>query len=149
MMTRIGTKCIYFVRPVVYRFFVVDLLSEPADEGARRPHLAALFLLSEHSIQDRRQPVFEFAVIVVWNDEIAYAVHASPPQVCAIQVEVRKIRLSEAFDEVFLDPAGCGHDRADMFVLYEVQDDLAKSGRDEVRRIAKEDVAFGVFSYFL
>lgn len=132
---------IHFVRPVVYRFLVVDLLAQSADEGARGPHLPALLLLREHRVEDGGQPVLELAVVVVGHDEVAYAVHAPPAEVRAVHAEVGEVRLAEAFDEVLLDPTGGGHDRVDVLVLDEVQDDLAEARGDEVRGVAEEDVA--------
>lgn len=35
-----------------------------------------LFLLFKHLVQDRNDPVFELAVVIVWDDEIADAVEA-------------------------------------------------------------------------
>ena len=33
-------------------------------------------MLGEHGVEDWDDPVFEGAVVAVWDDEIAYAVHA-------------------------------------------------------------------------
>ncbi len=132
---------IHFVRPVIYRFLVVDLLPQPPDEGARRPHLPGLLLLRKHGVQDGRQPVLELAVVVVRDDEVADAVHAPFPQFRAIHVEVSQVGFAEALDEVFLDPSRGGHERANMLMLDEVEDDLPQPRGDEVGCVAQEDVA--------
>ena len=61
-------RSIHFVRPVIYGFLVVYLFPEPTNERAWRPYLARRFLLGEHRIKDRREPVFELAVIIIGNN---------------------------------------------------------------------------------
>ena len=141
-----GTRdtSIHFVRPVIYRFLVVDLLAQPPDERARRPHLPRLLLLREHGVEDGREPVLELAVVVVRHDEVPDAVHATPAQVCAVHVEVCEVRFPEALDEVLLDAPGSGHDRVDVLVLDEVENDFTQPGRNKVRSVAQEDVALGL-----
>lgn len=79
---------IHFVRPVIYRFFVVNLPAQPSDERARSPYLSGLPLLGQHGVEDGREPVLELAVVVIWNDEIPNTIHAPLSQVGAIHAEV-------------------------------------------------------------
>ena len=59
-------------------------------------------------------------------------------------MEVCEVGWAEALDEVLLDAAGGGDEAGDVFVLDEVQDDLAQAGGDEVGGVAEEDGAAGV-----
>ena len=130
----------HFVRPVVYRLFVIDLLPQATNERARRPYLTTGLLLLEHCIQYWRKPVFELAVVVVRYNKISDTIHAASTEVGAIEREVGEIGLPETFDKVFLDAAGGGHDTCDMSVLHEVQNNLTQPGGYKVRSVAKKYV---------
>ena len=110
--------------------------------------MSGLLLLREHRVQDGSKPVLELAVVVVRHDEVPDAVHATPAQVCAVHVEVCEVRFPEALDEVLLDAPGSGHDRVDVLVLDEVEDDLTQARGDQIRRVAEEDVTLGLRAYF-
>ena len=138
----------YFVSPIVHRLLVVDLLAETADDGAGGPDGALRSLFLEHLVQDGNHPVLELAVVVVRHDEVTYAIHAAPPQVRAVKVEIGEVRLAEALDEVLFDAASGGHERADVLMLHEVQDDLAQARGNEVRGVAQENVALYVLPHF-
>lgn len=133
--------CIYFVCPVVYGLFVVDLLAQATDKRARRPYAPTGLLLCKHRVQYGCQPVLEFAVVVVRHDEVANPIHAASAQVCAVEGEISEIGFAEAFDEVLLDAAGGGDEARDVLVLHEVQNDFAKARGYEIRGVAEEDVA--------
>ena len=68
---------IHFIRPIIYRFFVIDLFSESPYERARGPHFACLFLFGQHGVKNRGEPVLEFAVIIIRDNEVADSVHTS------------------------------------------------------------------------
>ena len=132
---------IHFVCPVVHRLFVINLLTQATDERARCPYHATGPLLFKHRVQYRRQPVLEFAVIVVRYDEVADTIHAASAQVCAIEVEVGEICFAQAFDEVLLDTTGGGDDACYVLVLHEMQNDFAEAGGYEIRGVSEKDVA--------
>jgi len=142
---------VVFVGPVHYRRWIVDLLSQARDDRARRPDqfflvasLLAGYLLGEQLVQDRDHPVFEKAVVVVRDDEVADAVHACFSERGAGSGEGGYVGWGEAFDEVFFDAAGCGYDGGDVAVLDEVAEGGAEAGGDEVGGEAEEDGGFGV-----
>ena len=135
---------IHFVRPVVDRALVVDLLAQAADERAGRPDLARRGLLRKHGVEDGHEPVLELAVVIVGDDEVPDAVHAALAEVRAVEVEVCEVGRAEALDEVLLDAAGGGDEAGDVFVLDEVEDNLAQAGGYEVGGVAEEDGAAGV-----
>jgi hypothetical protein len=112
---------------VVHRLLVINLLPQSADERAWWPDLAACLLLRKHRIQYWGQPVFEFAVVIVWHDEATDTIHVASPQVSAVKIEVSEIHASKALDEVLLDAAGSGNDARDVLVLHEVQNNFAKA----------------------
>ena len=112
----------HFICPVVHRFFIVYLLPQPPYDRAWRPHLASRLLLLEHLVQDRDQPVLELAVVVVGDDEVADAVHASATEICAIEIKVGEVGLSQAFDKVLFNAASRSDEGSDMLVLDKVQD---------------------------
>jgi hypothetical protein len=132
---------LYFVCPVVYGLFVVDLLAKATDERARRPYATTGLLLFKHRVQYRRQPVLEFAVVVVRHDEVADTIHAPSAQVRAVEGKVGEIGFAKALDKVLLDAAGGGDDARDVLVLHEVQDDFAEARGYEIGGVAEKDVA--------
>lgn len=134
------TGRIHFVCPVVNRLFVIDLLPQAADERAWCPYLASSLLLRKHRIQYRRQPVLEFAVIVIRHDEVANTIHAASTQVRTIEEEVTEIRRGKTLDEVLLDATSGCNDARDVLVLHKVQDYFAEARGDEIRGIAEKDV---------
>jgi len=70
-----------------------------ADKQARQPYLATCLLLHKHRIQYWGQPVFKFAIVIVWHNEVTNTIHAAPLQVSTIKIEVSKIYASKALDE--------------------------------------------------
>ncbi len=90
------------------------------DERTRRPYAASSLLLFEHRVQYWRQPVLEFAVVVVRYDEVADTIHAASAQVGSVEVEVSEICFAETFDKVLLDAASGGDDACYVPVLHEV-----------------------------
>ena len=132
---------IHFVRPVVHRLFVINLLTQATDERARCPYHATSPLLFKHRVQYWHQPVLEFAVIVVRYDEVADTIHAASAQVCAIEVEVGEICFAQAFDKVLFDTTGGGDDACYVLVLHEMQNDFAEAGGYEIRCVSEKDVA--------
>ena len=85
---------IHFVRPVIHRLLVVDLLPQPPYEGARRPDRALLALFPKHVVHYRHEPVLELAVVVVWDYEVTDAVHAASTQVGTVKIEVSEVSLA-------------------------------------------------------
>ena len=71
----------YFIRPVVYRFLVVDLFPKSSNKRTRCPSKSNLLLLGKHLVQQRDEPILELAVVVVGYDQISDAVHASPSKI--------------------------------------------------------------------
>lgn len=119
--------CIHFVCPVVYGLFVINLLAQAMDKRARGPYAATSRLLRKHRVQYRRQPVLEFAVVVIRHDEVTNTIHTTSAQVRAIKEEIGEIGFAKAFDKVLLDAAGGGDDAGDVLVLHEVQNDFAEA----------------------
>lgn len=101
-------------------------------------------MFGEEGVEDGDDPVFEEAVVGVWDDEVADAVHAFLAQVGAVGGEAAEVGGAETFDEVFFDAAGRGDDGGDVFVFDEVAEDGAEAGGDEVGGVAEEDGGFGV-----
>ena len=97
----------HFVRPVVHRFFVVDLFAESPNERTWCPDDPCVFLLDEHLVQQMNEPVLEFAIVVIGYNQVPNAVHASPTKIRSVQVEVGEICLAETFYEVLFDPSRC------------------------------------------
>ena len=144
------------VGPVEDGGFVGDFGAEAGDDGAGGPDEAVLwvvggglvgfgggFLLGEHGIEDRDDPVLKGAVVAVGHDEVADAVHAFCPQVGAVGAEGGEIGGGEAFDQVFFDAAGRRDDGGDVAVLDEVAEGGAEARGDEVGGVAEEEGRFG------
>jgi hypothetical protein len=112
---------------IVHRLLIINLLPQSADEQAWWPDLATCLLLCKHCIQYWGQPVFEFAVVIVWHNEATNMIHVASPQVSTIKIEVSEIHASKALDEVLIDATGSGNDVRDMLVLHEVQNNFAKA----------------------
>lgn len=95
------------------------------DDLARRPmhalfgigSVAAGFLLVQHGVEDRDDPVFEEAVVVVGHDEVADAVLAFGAEIGARCAEGSEVGRRETFYEVFFDAAGGGDDGGYVCVL--------------------------------
>ena len=115
-------RCIHFVCPVVHRLLVINLFSQSPDKGAGRPNFAGLLLFGKHLVQYGHEPIFEFAVVVVGDDEVADAIHASATEICAIEIKVGEVGLSQAFDKVLFNAASRSDEGSDMLVLDKVQD---------------------------
>lgn len=82
---RTEDRDVVFPRPVVYRAFIVDFFPESVDDFARSPvkwlvGFFAGFLLLQHFVENRYNPVFEGAVVAIRHDEVTDAVHASGAQ---------------------------------------------------------------------
>lgn len=125
--------------PVQNRRLVVDFLAESRYNGARRPDqfflvpaLSAGDLLREQRVEDGDDPVFEEAVVCVWDDKVADAVHALFPEVGTVGGEAAEVGGAEAFDDIFFDAARCGDDGGDVVVLDEVAEGGAEAGGYEV-----------------
>lgn len=138
--------------PVQDRALVVDLVAQALYHFTRRPPysvVAGSLLLLDHIVQDRYDPVFEFAIIVVRHEQVADPVETSAAQICAVQVELssrRNISRSQAFDQIFFDPTS-GRDQAiDVFVLDQEANDLSKAGGNQIRRVAEENVTSRLLS---
>ena len=140
------------VRPVEDRGLVGDLGAQAGDDGAGGPDEAVRvggggrfggFLLGEHGVEDRDDPVFEGAVVAVGDDEVADAVHALFPQAGAVGAEGGEVGGREAFDQVFFDAAGGGDDGGDVGVLDQVAEGGAEARGDEVGGVAEEEGGFG------
>lgn len=144
------------VGPVEDGGWVCDFAAEAGDDGGGGPGEGVgcarrggggggggSFLLGEHLVEDGDDPVFEGAVVVVWDDEVADAVEALGAEGGAGGGEGGEVGRGEAFDEVFFDAAGGGDDGGDVFVLDEVAEGGAEAGGDEVGGVAEEDGGFG------
>ena len=121
---------VHFVGPVVHRFLVIYFLSQSSNERARAPNLASFLLLCKHRIEDWDEPIFKFAVVVVWNYKISDTVQTSPTQIRSVQVKISQIGLPETFYEVFFYTASGGHNSFDMLVFHEMENDFAQTRRD-------------------
>lgn len=125
--TRLALLETHLPGPVVHATLVVDFFTESCDDLARTPSLfqiVSLFL--SHALQDRHDPIFKLAIVVIGNDQVSNAVHAPFPKRRAIKCKVAEVGVAEAFDEIFLDPARGGTDSGDELVLDEEQQNLAK-----------------------
>ena len=91
-----------------------------------------MLLFGEHSVKDGSEPVLEFAVVIVWDDEISDPIHAFSSEIGAIQVEFCEIGLSKTLDEVLLDASSGGDDSSDVLMFDKMQYYLAKSRRYEI-----------------
>ena len=132
----------HFVRPVVYRFFVIDLFPESPDERTWRPDDSCILLLGKHLVQQRHEPVLELAVVIVGHDQVSDAIHASPTKIRSVHIEIGEVRLAEAFYEVLFNPSRCCDKRRNVFMLNEVQDYLAKPRGDQIGSVTEEHAAF-------
>ena len=144
------------VGPVEDGGFVGDLGAEAGDDGAGGPDEAGLwvvggclvnfgggFLLCEHGVEDRDDPVLKGTVVAIGHDEVADAIHAFFPQVGAIGAEGGEIGGGKAFDQVFFDAAGRRDNGGDVTVLDEIAEGGAEARGDEVGGVAEEDGRFG------
>ena len=139
-------------RPVEDGAVVGDFRAQAGDDGARGPDEAVVrgrgramgrFLLGEHGVEDGHEPVFEGAVVAVGDDEVADAVEALGAQGGAVGAEGGEVGRREAFDEVFFDAAGRGHDGGHVRVLDQVAQGGAQARGHEVRGVAEEEGRFG------
>ena len=144
------------VGPVEDGGLVVDFGAEAGNDGARGPDEAGLwvgggclvnfgggFLLREHGVKDRDDPVFKGAIITVGHNQVADAVHALFPQVGAVGAEGGEIGGGEAFDQVFFDAASGRDNSGDVAVLDKVAEGGAEARGDEIGGVAEEDGRFG------
>lgn len=115
--------------PVEDTALVIDLLSQAVNDCRRRPNEFVLFvdglrfcglLLREHGVENWHDPVFEGAVVIVGYNEVSNSVEAFGAQLGACSAEGAHVGVAEAFDEVFFDAAGGGHDGGDVVVLCQV-----------------------------
>ena len=107
-----------------------------------------LFLLLKHVIEDRHDPVFEVAVVVVGNNEVSSAVQALQTEVTAVQIELADVELAHAFDEVLLDSSARCDNHIHQMVLHQVVNDLSHTAAHHVAGVRKEDRALLVLSEF-
>ena len=144
------------VGPIEDGGFVGDFGAEAGDDGARGPDEAVLwvvrgrmvsfgggFLLREHGVEDRDDPVFKGAVVAVGHDKVADAVHAFFPQFGAVGAEGGEIGGGETFDQVFFDAASRRDNGGDVAVLDEIAEGGAEARGNEVGGVAEEDGRFG------
>lgn len=93
-------------------------------------------LLFQHLVENRDDPVFESAVIVVWDNEITDAVQTLLAQVGAWGAEGSHVCVAETFDEVLLNATSSGDDGGNVLVLNQPAEDTAEAGRDEIGGVA-------------
>ena len=142
--------------PVEDGGLVGDFSAEAGDDGAGGPDEAVVwvvgaclvgfgggFLLREHGVEDRDDPVLKGTVVAVGHDEVADAVHAFFPQVGALGAEGGKIGGGKAFDQVLFDAASRRDNGGDVAVLDEVAEGGAEARGDEVGGVAEEDGRLG------
>lgn len=68
---RIQPDSTHLVAPVVHALLVINLLSQPMDDLARRPpHLLLAFLLRHHLVQDGHHPILKRAVIRIGDKQV-------------------------------------------------------------------------------
>lgn len=99
-------------------------------------------MFGKHCVKDGDDPIFEFAVVVVGDDEITDTIHAGFTQCGTVKVESAHVGRGETFDEIFLDPAGGCDNGGDVGMLSEVAEGFAKARGDEVGCITEEDGGF-------
>ncbi len=134
---------VVLVAPVVDRLFIVDLLAHALDELRRRPVGALLPLLNQALVQDLQQPRLEQTVVVVRHEHVADAVEAVLARLHSVVLVVAQVGRLHALHKVLLDAASGCHDTIDHVVLDQVEDALAHTARDHVRRVAEKDGAVG------
>lgn len=130
--------------PVQHGGLVVDALAEQLDERARRPHDGAALLLLERVVQQRHDPILEFAVVLIGHEQVADAVQTALAQVGAVEAEGTDAGGTQTLDEILLDAARGGDDDVDAAVAYQEVERLAQAGGDHVGGVAEEDAALCV-----
>lgn len=94
--------------------------------------------------ENRGDPVFETAVVLVRNDQVSDSVEALLAKLFALKREVSHVMRIEALHDVFLNAAARGNSAVNQLVLEDVAQHLAVSAGNHVRSEAKEDRALGV-----
>jgi len=107
-----------------------------------------LFLLTEHFLDDWKEPLFKQGVILVRHDQIANAIKSLLSQSRALKAEVSDIAGREAFHDVFLDAARSRHNLINHLVLAEIANVLSHTTRGHVRRVSEIDRAARVLALF-
>lgn len=123
---------IHFISPVVHRFLIVNFFPQAVDESTGRPDLASLLLFGKHGIENGHEPVLEFAIVVVGDDEVPDAVHATAAEVSTVHIEVGEVSLAKALDEILFDTASSGNQSGDVLVFGKVEDEFAQTGGNEI-----------------
>ena len=110
----------HFVCPVVHGFLVIDLFSKSSNERTWCPDDPRIVLLDKHLVEQRHEPVLEFAIVVVGYDQVPDAIHTSLTKVRSVHIEVCEICLAEAFNEVLLNSSRRRDKCRYVFVFHEV-----------------------------
>ena len=71
------TVSLYFICPVIYRFFIIYFFPKPPNERTRCPDISGRLLFSNHLIQNRSEPVLELAIVIVRHNQISYPIHSA------------------------------------------------------------------------
>ena len=79
-----------------------------------------MVLLDKHLVEQRHEPVLEFAIVVVGYDQVPDTIHTSLTKARSVQIEVCEIRFAEALYEVFLDSSRRRDKCRYVFVFHEV-----------------------------
>ena len=109
--------------PVIYRSLIVDLFAEAVDDFAWSPINGVLgslgsFLFFQHFVQYWNDPVFESAIVVVWNEQIADTIKTFGTKRCTRRGKGAQVSRCKTFDKVFFNTASSRDNCRDVFVLY-------------------------------
>ena len=83
-------------RPIVNGALVLDLLSQPLDHLGGRPHDPLFLLLAHHPVEDGHDPVLELAVVVVGDEEVAYAIDSFLAEALPAEGKVSEVGWCQA-----------------------------------------------------
>ena len=95
-------------------------------------------LLVVHHRYQRRHSVLKLAVVLVWDEQVPYAVDPLLPQLPTGQLEVAHVGVIESLDGVLLDALRGPHDDVHHPVPDQEPDDLALPAGDLVGGVGEE-----------
>lgn len=66
-------------------------------------------MLLQHGVENRDEPILEFAVVVVWYNEVPNTIEAPSSKIRAIHMEIGEVCFPKTLDEIFFY-SPCGRD---------------------------------------